>query len=319
MGNAPLAFAFAAGMLASVNPCGFSMLPAYLSYFLGLEDGEAPGTERAIGRALAVSGVMTAGFVTVFALMGLVVTQVSSRVQRHLPWVTIVIGLGLVALGVAAIGGRNISIRLPKLQKGTGSRELSSMLLFGISYALSSLSCTIGSFLAAVSPTLDQSGVVAGTLTFVFYGLGMGAIVVALTVAVALARRQVVARFRQLMRYVHIATGVLLVVVGAYLAYYGWFEVRQNRSKGIVRDPVIDRALEVQQWLQDELQQAGTTRVGVVCAAAVGALAVFALLRSRRRPSPSPAEAPPPAEDRRGVDAARRSPLPSGRAADPVA
>jgi cytochrome c biogenesis protein CcdA len=287
MGNAPLAFAFAAGMLATVNPCGFSMLPAYLSYFLGLEDDEPPGTERALGRALAVSAVMTAAFVAVFAVMGLVITQVSSRVQRHLPWVTIAIGIGLVVLGVAAIGGRNISVRLPKLQKGTGSRELSSMLLFGISYALSSLTCTIGSFLAAVSPTLEQDGLVAGTLTFVFYGLGMGAIVVVLTVAVALARRSVVARFRQFIRYVHIATGVLLVAVGAYLAYYGWFEVRQQRADGIVRDPVIDRALEVQSWLQEEIQRAGTTRLGVVCAVAVGlVVAVVALRRNRRLPGP---------------------------------
>ena len=34
-----LALAFSAGMIATVNPCGFAMLPAYLSYFLGLEAG----------------------------------------------------------------------------------------------------------------------------------------------------------------------------------------------------------------------------------------------------------------------------------------
>jgi cytochrome c-type biogenesis protein len=278
MGNAPLAFAFAAGMLATVNPCGFSMLPAYLGYFVGLEDGEAPGTERAIGRALAVGGVMTAAFVAVFAVMGLVITQVSSRVQEHLPWVTIVVGLVLIGLGIAATRGRTISVRLPKLQKGTGSRELSSMALFGVSYALSSLTCTIGSFLAAVSPTLDQSGILAGTLTFVFYGLGMGAIVLALTVAVALARRSMVARFRQLMRYVHVLTGVLLIVVGGYLAYYGWYEVRQRRADGVVRDPVVERALEVQSWISTEIQQAGTTRLGVICALVLAAATAFALL-----------------------------------------
>ena len=31
------AYAFTAGMVATVNPCGFAMLPAYLSYFLGIE------------------------------------------------------------------------------------------------------------------------------------------------------------------------------------------------------------------------------------------------------------------------------------------
>ena len=53
--DAPLALAFTAGMVATVNPCGFAMLPAYLSYFLGLEatpggDGEPPtaGVARAL-------------------------------------------------------------------------------------------------------------------------------------------------------------------------------------------------------------------------------------------------------------------------------
>ena len=31
--DAPLALAFSAGLVATVNPCGFAMLPAYLSYF----------------------------------------------------------------------------------------------------------------------------------------------------------------------------------------------------------------------------------------------------------------------------------------------
>ena len=34
--DAPLGLAFAAGLVATINPCGFAMLPAYLSFFLGL-------------------------------------------------------------------------------------------------------------------------------------------------------------------------------------------------------------------------------------------------------------------------------------------
>ena len=46
--DAPLALAFGAGMLAAVNPCGFAMLPAYLSYFCGLEGSleEGAGSTR---------------------------------------------------------------------------------------------------------------------------------------------------------------------------------------------------------------------------------------------------------------------------------
>lgn len=285
MSGAPLAFSFAAGMLATVNPCGFSMLPAYLGYFVGLEDDAelSSSPERAIPRALAVSGVMTLGFVAVFGVMGLLITQVSSRIQRHLPWLTIAIGIGLVALGIAALAGRTISVRLPKMQRGTGSRELPSMFIFGVSYAVSSLSCTIGAFLAAVSPTISDSGIGAGVLTFVFYGLGMGAIVMALTVAVSLARKSLVQRFRQLMPYVNRMTGVLLVIVGTYLAYYGIYALRQNYSDTIVSDPIVDRAESIQAWIANHLQQAGPTRVGVVVALGLAAAVGFVALRRARR------------------------------------
>jgi hypothetical protein len=40
----PLGYAFGAGMVAAVNPCGFALLPAYLALFLGGRDadGTAP-------------------------------------------------------------------------------------------------------------------------------------------------------------------------------------------------------------------------------------------------------------------------------------
>ena len=40
------AYAFTTGMLATVNPCGFAMLPAYLSYFLGIETRRRPPRRR---------------------------------------------------------------------------------------------------------------------------------------------------------------------------------------------------------------------------------------------------------------------------------
>lgn len=271
MGNAPLALAFAAGMLAAINPCGFAMLPAYLSYFVGLEGSpDVPARlERSIGRALAVSAVMTAGFVVVFGVMGVVIVQVSNRVQEHLPLVTIAIGLVVMAMGVAALFGHALTVRLPHLEKGTSSRELPSMFLFGVSYALSSLSCTIGPFLTTTSSTFTEDGVVAGVATFITYGLGMGAIVGLLTLAVALARKGVVTRFRRLMRHVNTLSGVLMLVAGAYMAYYGWYEIRLREE--IVDDPVVDRALAIQSWLAEQVGRIGETRIGVVAAVVIGA------------------------------------------------
>lgn len=40
--DAPVAPAFTAGLVATINPCGFVMLPAYLSWFIETADDEAP-------------------------------------------------------------------------------------------------------------------------------------------------------------------------------------------------------------------------------------------------------------------------------------
>ena len=103
-----------------------------------------------------------AGSSLVFGVMGILITQFSVTIQDKLPWVTIVIGIGLVALGIAMVRGFEPVLNLPKLQKGTGSRQLWSMFLFGVSYAVSSLSCTIPLFLVVVAGTFTRSSFAEG-------------------------------------------------------------------------------------------------------------------------------------------------------------
>ena len=211
--NPSLVYAFGVGMVATFNPCGFAMLPAYLSYFLGLEGAEHADdldTGRAVVRALKVGAVMTAGFVVVFGVLGILLEPVLNRVADRLPWLTIVLGIVLVGLGIFMLTGRTITVRLPKLNKGTDSRELTSVFLFGISYALVSLSCTFALFTAAVSTTIDDQSVLVGIGAFIAYALGMGLVLMVLTLAIALARQSLVRRLRGVLPYVNRVSGALL-------------------------------------------------------------------------------------------------------------
>src|SRR5436190_17497209 len=98
MADLPFALALTAGMLAAVNPCGFALLPAYLSLLVLGDD--SPTRTAAVGRALAATAAMTLGFAAVFGVFGLAVAPVASQVQQHLPWFTIVFGLLLAGGGV---------------------------------------------------------------------------------------------------------------------------------------------------------------------------------------------------------------------------
>jgi cytochrome c biogenesis protein CcdA len=277
--DGPYALAIAAGMAATVNPCGFALLPAYLSAFLGMQDR---GTRTdAVLRALGVSAALTLGFVVVFGLFGLVVTPLALSVEQHLPWVTIVIGVLLTGLGISLLAGRAFSVPIPKLQRGGQDGSMVSMFLFGVSYATASLSCTIGPFLAVTTSTFRSSSWVAGTGVFLAYALGMGVVIAVLTVALSLAKGSVVARFRSALPVINRVAGGLMVVAGVYVAYYGWYELRV--FAGDTDDPIVERARRIQGWLQDTLVPDEPARLVVVLGGVLALVGVGILLRRRFR------------------------------------
>lgn len=290
MEGAELALAFSAGMVATVNPCGFALLPAYLSYYLGLDpsggggrDGEGSATVG-VGRALAVSGAVTAGFLVVFGIMGFAWTSVSGLIGQRLPYFTLVVGLALIGLGVAMLRGFEPVLRLPKLQLSTQSRELGSMFLYGISYAVASLSCTIPIFIGIVSTTLERTSFTAGVATFLAYGAGMGMTLSILTIGVALARSGILTTFRRLLPHINRISGVLLILAGAFVAYYAWVEVQELNSGSSSR--VVRAARDLQGSMQRWVEEVGGGRLAlaalIVIAAAV-AIAVVARPRSDER------------------------------------
>lgn len=297
MNGGALALAFVAGAVATINPCGFALLPAYLSYFLGLDDdatAAAPGGDAATGspgganpvlRALAVSAAVTLGFVVVFGLMGVIWSSVSGWLGTRLPYFTIVVGIALVGLGVAMLRGFEPTIDLPKLQLSQRSRQLSSMFLYGVSYAIASLSCTIGVFIAVTSTTLTNSNFLEGVATFVAYGLGMGTTLAVLTVAVALAKAGLVARFRSLLPRMSAISGVLLVLAGVFVSYYAWVEIQELSGNG--SSGLVNRVRDLQGSLQRIAEQLGAVRLLVGALVIIGAALVLAAVirTSRRTPS----------------------------------
>lgn len=273
-----LAFALGAGMLATVNPCGFAMLPGYLTLVIA-GGGEASRTAR-VGRALAASALMTAGFVAVFGVFGLLSLPLRGALQQYLPVVTLAIGVVMVVLGVLLLAGRQLTLLLPKPARGAPSTRIVSMAGYGVAFAVASLSCTIGPFLAATGVALRGGDLTTGLTTFVAYALGMGLVVAVLAVAAALASTAVAAGIRRALPHVPRIGGVLLLVTGAYVGYYGFYELRLFHGGGDAADPVVEAAGEVQSALVSFVDAVGP--VPMLVALAVLVAGGVALARSRR-------------------------------------
>lgn len=278
-----LALALGAGMLAAVNPCGFALLPAYLS--LLLTGDQAPNRTTAVGRALLLSAGMTLGFAAVFGVFGLPVAPVASSVQRYLPWFTIGLGLLLAGLGAWLLTGRPLpTFGFHRRGPAKLTRSLRSMIAFGVSYAVASLSCTIAPFLAVVVSSFRAESIWAGAALFLAYAGGMGLVVATAAVAVALARTSLVGRLRRIGAAVPRIAGLMLIASGSYVAYYGWWEIRTLQGSATTDDPVITTAQDFQQHLADTIDRLGLLGITALlaCCLIVAGLA-WTLGRRHRR------------------------------------
>ncbi len=222
MDYAAVATALTAGMIAAFNPCGFALLPGYLALFLG--DRSDP-LARPIRRSFAVAGAVTGGFVVVFGIAAILISALTWQLSTYIPYLTLVFGPVLVGLGIWLLFGKELRVRLPRLQSSIGPNPV-GMFVYGIVYATVSLSCTLPIFLIAVASGFRAGTPVAAVIALLAYAVGMGLVLLVLTLAVALARTSIVSASRNLVQYVNRLSGALLVLAGAYLTWYGYFEVR---------------------------------------------------------------------------------------------
>ncbi|MFZ4372547.1 MAG: cytochrome c biogenesis CcdA family protein [Mycobacterium sp.] len=276
--------AFVAGMVAAFNPCGFAMLPAYLTLVI---DPQGSSQLTAVSRALAATAAMALGFLAVFGSFGLLTVSVASTVQRYLPYVTLVIGVALVGLGIWLVSGREI--RMPNMVGNSGrwapTARLGSMFGYGVGYAIASLSCTIGPFLAVTGSSLRNGSPAQGVLVYLAYAAGIALVVGVLAVAVALASSSLVDRMRTVLPYINRISGLILIVVGLYVAYYGFYEIRLFTANGSADDPVISGAGRLQRTLAGWVyQHGGWPWLLVLAALIVTAGAMWTRRRRRRTP-----------------------------------
>lgn len=228
----PFGYAFGAGMVSAVNPCGFAMLPAYLGLYLGSGDERfvQASTARRFAQALVVAGVVSAGFVALFGGAGLMIALIGAFVVNAFPWIGLGVGLLLSGLGFWLLTGHalyaDLAERLAARLGHPSQRGMRGFFVFGVGYGTASLSCTLPIFLAVVGSAFAARGFLSAAAQFLGYALGMGLVVVALTLALALFKGAVVGRLRQTLPYFQTLSAGLLLLAGVYIVYY-WLTVGQ--------------------------------------------------------------------------------------------
>ncbi|BDZ41004.1 hypothetical protein GCM10025865_03030 [Paraoerskovia sediminicola] len=278
-----LSLALVAGAVAAFNPCGFALLPAYLTLLVArAPEGSDGGQSAAIARAARFTAGMTTGFALLFGVAGLALTTLTVSFERYLPVVTVVVGVALIGLGVWLLSGRELGIGGLARYGRAPKQSWWSQVGYGATFALASLSCTIAPFLAVTAGAARSGGVLPVLLTYVVYAIGMGAVVGVLAIAAATASTGMIARMRRAAPVISRFSGALLILAGAYVTWFGWYEIRVLGGD-LSGDPVIDTATQVQTWLTRTVAGLGTTTIAVVAVVVVVLVVTSATVVAVRR------------------------------------
>jgi cytochrome c-type biogenesis protein len=242
-GSASLGLAFGAGVLSTLNPCGFALLPAYVSYTIEQQMAASSNQQPSGWQQLLRGGLLglplAAGFLLVFLVAG-VVLALGGRLLVHLfPWLAIVVGLGLILLGgwtlvtgrtleVPSLGAMATTIGKTRPGKGatevtpgqTPSHALRASWVFGVGYGLSSLGCTLPVFLLVVGTAITTRGVSAAGLVLASYAAGMAVVLLAVTLAATTLGDLLRAVVFPLLRWVQPIAALLLIASGGYIVFY---------------------------------------------------------------------------------------------------
>lgn len=280
-----LGLAFLTGMLATVNPCGFAMLPTYLAYFIGSDS--RPGRARPLWAGLRAGVALSAGFTAVFVTAGLLVAVGLRSVAAVLPWAAVVIGAVIVLAGAGMLVGWqvpgtrvNVARFLPSRRDGGG---LMAVFGYGVAYAVAALSCSLALLLAVVAQAVSAGSLVGLLAVFAAYAAGSAVVLVLLSLGASLARDALARHVRRLVPFMGRIGGAALVLAGTYLLLYWVPALSGGQAGGALGSVVTDASVAVSGFI---------TASWPVLTAAAGAAVIIAVIASWRRRGPGQARPP---------------------------
>ena len=220
----PFYFAFTAGAIAAFNPCGIAMFPAYVGFRLSSKTNIS-GFFGTLFEGFKLGALLTLGFIVVFSVIGLLMVIGFRLVGHLLPIGSVLTGLALISLGIWLIlSKRNLFIAPQFLGSfGLGNNYLNT-LLFGIAYAITSVSCALPIFLSAIGVVMGSNlstnsltRIMASALT---YSIGMGTIMVTVTL-LSLFFEELVSRWlNKVVLYFQMLGKIAMVLAGSYILWY---------------------------------------------------------------------------------------------------
>lgn len=204
-----LAYPFIMGIFVMLSPCGYALIPGYITYYLG--------SEITVSRALKGGIVSTIGLITVYAAVGISTTTIGGLIKPYITLLTVFSGVMMIVLGVLIIA----NVQLPFAYQVISSKRkgLRGFFVYGIAYGLAAAGCTAPLFFSVVLLAFTRSGPFDGVITLILYALGVGIPLIITSILVAMAKRPLLAKIQNLTPMLHKISGAVMILGGLYLIY----------------------------------------------------------------------------------------------------
>ena len=220
--NLGLSIAFLGGLASFLSPCVFALVPAYIGYLSGTAVGSQEDNRI---YTLSHGLVFVLGFSTVFILLGLGASAIGNLLFDIRPYLTKIGGVVVVLFGLHMTG----LIRIPFLQYDVRRQQapdrklgyLSSFLL-GVFFSAGWSPC-VGPILGTIlTLSLSTGSITQGFWLLVAYSVGLAIPFLVAAVEIGLVT-SFIKKYGSIVRYVEIAMGVVMIVIGLLL-FFGRFE-----------------------------------------------------------------------------------------------
>ena len=230
MSTLPLPIAaFVAGLFSFLSPCVLPLVPGYVSLISGAGVEELKSQESQLLRKVMLNSIaFILGFSIVFIALGAISTEVGQLMARYKSVLARVAGVVIILFGLHLTGIFKINALYTdaRLHSIKGSSTWGGAFLIGFAFAFGWTPC-VGPILAVILGfAAAQDSVFKGILLLAVYSLGLA--VPFLMTALLMGRfMKFYSGFRRHMHAVEVASGALLIVLGALLVF-GRFTIISN-------------------------------------------------------------------------------------------
>jgi cytochrome c-type biogenesis protein len=203
-------FAFSAGIFSLLSPCSYTLIPGYISYYLG--------SEFSITKGLTGGMACTMGLLTVFLVIGGSASLLGELIPLVIPYLSLASGGVLIIMGAGMIAQNRFHFVkfsiMPSKRKG-----FLGLYLFGLIYGFAGVGCSAPVFLSVLFYAVSQ-GFINGVFSFTLYALGMGLPLIFTSIFLAEGKEYVISKILRSSTRIQKISGVVLVIIGFYQLYY---------------------------------------------------------------------------------------------------